>query len=197
MSCKLYNWIIIIIFFTFIDCNLSCSRILPLTGSSFIIYKLIPVYYRLICGNEIWYGIRYSVQFILSLKLIYTCVRGGEGWRHSQPSPSPKLNPLLTWMNVYSFSAKFSKWIFGWIYAFWGPPNPKMKFLAVGDWVCDVQKQIIAEIPNLIVYICILCRSYLKLFMKCNIISAKFNNFLLSNWYKRGARFKPRLRLLM
>ena len=69
----------------------------------------------------------------------------------------------------YCFSVKFSKWRFWWIYTFWGPLNPKITFLVFGLCLCligIIQKHISAEISNLVFYICIMYRCYLKFFIK-------------------------------
>ena len=73
----------------------------------------------------------------------------------------------------------FSKWRFWWTYAFWSPLNPKIPFLADDLCACVflfmsfclsvisiTQKEIIVVVPNLVFYIYIVCRCYLKLFMK-------------------------------
>ena len=53
---------------------------------------------------------------------------------------------------------------------FWGPLNPKVTVLAVTSTVINItQKQLTAETSNLVFYICIIRRCYLKLFMKIRL----------------------------
>ena len=80
----------------------------------------------------------------------------------------------ITFTLIYPYVAKkvlFFGQRFWWIYKSRGPLNQKITFLVVGLFVCEsvisiTQKQTIAETSYLILYIFIIWRSYLKLFMK-------------------------------
>ena len=71
------------------------------------------------------------------------------------------------------FRKIFSKFRIWFIYTFWGLRNPNITFLMISLYgicvcvffICITQKLIVAETLNLVFYICIIYRCYLKLFM--------------------------------
>ena len=77
----------------------------------------------------------------------------------------------------YYFSTKFKKWRFWWICTFWDPLSPKNHIFSVWSACIRVcmsiisitQKQITVEILDLVFYICIIYRCYLKFFYKDRI----------------------------
>ena len=89
--------------------------------------------------------------------------------RHKSYSFLLTLNHVMLEKVFCKFWIEISKWIFLCIYTLWGPLNPKNTFLVLGLCVSVIsinQKQITAETSNLVFYICIIYRCYLKLFMK-------------------------------
>ena len=67
----------------------------------------------------------------------------------------------------YCFGVKFSKWRFWSIYKIRVPKNTFLTVdLCVSVCICITQKLITAYASNLVFYICIIHRCYLKLFMK-------------------------------